>query len=116
MGVSTRFATVYPERCLELVREFEGYARDRRLVGSFALLAAASVLTVPFERAKAKHFLHRGQDDVLTANLDSLDKVSVVDAPFWEGEAPGDWRMARIQENWNEVRSWRDGKPSKTAA
>lgn len=106
MGVSTRFATAYPARCLQLIGQLEDYARKQELVGSFGLLAASAVLPVPFERAKAKHFLHKDQDDVLTAALKGLDNVKFLDAPFWNGVAPGDWRQWRIVQNWNHTEHW----------
>ena len=75
MAIPTRFSIDYPQRCLELVSQLEEYAREQHLVGSFALLAASSVLTIPFERARAKHFLHRDKDNPLTEAIKSLGRV-----------------------------------------
>ncbi|TPM92338.1 hypothetical protein [Mesorhizobium sp. B2-1-5] len=82
------------------------------MVGSFSLLAAAAVLTIPFERAQARHFLHRERDDQMTAAIDQLSKVKFASAPFWQGEGPVDWRQSHIKENANSVEHWvaRDGK------
>jgi hypothetical protein len=43
----------------ELIQLFDKSARRRDLVGSFGLLAAAAVLTIPYERMKASHFPSR---------------------------------------------------------
>lgn len=112
MGIPTRFSTEYPARCLELIGILEAYARDRRLVGSFSLLAAASVLTVPFERARDEHFLHHNKDNALTEAIHSLRKTSFADAPFWSGAGPADWYQGHIVANCNEPDRWtdRDGK------
>lgn len=112
MGIPNRLAAEYPIRCLELIKSVESYARDRKLLGSFSLLAAAAVLTIPFERAKTKHFLHRAVDDPMTKLVDGLDKVKFVKAPFWGGREPVDWRQSHIVANVNSVEQWiaRDGK------
>ena len=94
MGVPSRFAIEYPERALELIRLFEAKARQRDLMGSFGLLAAAAVLTIPYERMKASHPLHDGrQDQDLAGQIKKLEKVKFQSAPFWRDEAPGEWRQ-----------------------
>ncbi|TPN29154.1 hypothetical protein [Mesorhizobium sp. B1-1-6] len=112
MGIPHRLAAEYPNRCLQLINAVEGFAREHSLVGSFSLLAAAAVLTIPFERAQARHFLHRERDDQMTAAIDQLSKVKFASAPFWQGEGPVDWRQSHIKENANSVEHWvaRDGK------
>jgi hypothetical protein len=86
MGVPSRFAIEYPQRALELIELFEDKARRRDLVGSFGLLAAAAVLTIPYERMKASHFLHdEEQDHDLAAHIKKLEKVKVLSAPFLGG-------------------------------
>src|SRR5580700_7747407 len=112
MAIPTRFSIDYPQRCLELVSQPEEYAREQHLVGSFALLAASSVLTIPFERARAKHFLHRDKDNPLTEAIKSLDRVKFPAAPFWKNSGPGDWRQGRIVANWDKPDAWvaEDGK------
>jgi hypothetical protein len=109
MGVTTRFAVEYPRRCLELIAEMEGAARNRQLVGSFALLAAAAVLTIPFERMRAKHFLHRRQDRRLPEALKQLSKTRFTDAPFLPAEEHKHWRQSRIFSHFDDVDAWRDG-------
>ncbi|UCI05684.1 hypothetical protein [Mesorhizobium sp. B1-1-8] len=96
----------------QLINAVEGFARDHRLVGSFSLLAAAAVLTIPFERAQARHFLHRERDNQMTAAIDQLSKVKFTQAPFWLREGPGDWRQSHIVKNANSVEHWvaRDGR------
>src|SRR5262245_1216248 len=106
MGIPTRLSIEYPQRCLELVDAVEDYARERRLVGSFALLAASSVLTIPFERAKTKHFLYRESDNPLTMAMKSLDRVKFPAAPFWSGDGPADWRQGHIVTSFNEPAGW----------
>jgi hypothetical protein len=112
MGVPARLAAEYPRRCLQLIEALESVAREEQLVGSFALLAAASVLTIPFERARSKHFLHRDHDDDLTAAVEALGKVKFSRAPFWEGDAPVGWRQSHIVQNVDSVAAWidRDGR------
>ena len=66
MGVPSRFAIEYPQRALELIQLFDKSARRRDLVGSFGLLAAAAVLTIPYERLKASHFLHDKEKDSMS--------------------------------------------------
>jgi hypothetical protein len=113
--VPSRFAIEYPQRALELIRLFEDKARRRDLVGSFGLLAAAAVLTIPYERMKASHFLHdEQQDHDLAAQIKKLEKVKFLSAPFWGTEVPGEWRQSRIMESVDRVDDWKDqeGRPS----
>ncbi|TIL76173.1 MAG: hypothetical protein E5Y89_20115, partial [Mesorhizobium sp.] len=112
MGIPHRLAAEYPTRCLQLLAAAEPQARERNLVGSFALLVAASVLTIPFERARAKHFLHRERDDRMTVMISELNKVMFVDAPFWNGAKPVGWRQSHIVQNFDAPDDWvgRDGK------
>ncbi|SFP58347.1 hypothetical protein SAMN03159463_04510 [Mesorhizobium sp. NFR06] len=112
MAIPHRLAAEYPSRYLQLINAVEGFAREQRLVGSFSLLAAAAVLTIPFERAQARHFLHRERDDQMMAAIGQLSKVKFVEAPFWQGESPGDWRQSHIVKSADSVEHWvaRDGK------
>ncbi|MGO7675011.1 hypothetical protein [Rhizobium leguminosarum] len=108
MGVPDRFAIEYPQRCLQLMNALEGYARDKLLVGSFALLAAASVLTIPYERMKAAHPLYnKVKDDELTQALRSLRKTPFLEAPFWQGES-GFWFQTRVMNDINNSYNWED--------
>jgi hypothetical protein len=74
MGVPGRFAKEYPSRLLELFGVLEHLARERDLLGSFGLLTASAVLTIPYERMKHAHFLHRAADADLVAAFKSLEK------------------------------------------
>lgn len=119
MGVPSRFAIEYPQRALELIRLVEEPARRRDLVGSFGLLAAAAVLTIPYERMNASHFLHDQEKDYdLAAQLKNLEKVKFLAAPFWQGAARGEWRLSRIMHSVDQVDKWtdREGRPSLSAA
>jgi hypothetical protein len=110
MGVPDRFAIEYPMRCLELIEAAEDYAVRRKLEGSFALLAASAVLTIPFERMAARHKLHDKERDAdLAGAVGLLSKTPFLKAPFWEGAPPTDWRMSRVMTPVNEVEGWRDG-------
>jgi hypothetical protein len=109
MGVPSRFAIEYPQRALQLIRLFEGPARRRDLVGSFGLLAASAVLTIPYERMKATHFLHDKKiDRDLAAQIGRLKQVKFLAAPFWHGEGAGQWRQSRIMGSIEKVEAWHD--------
>lgn len=112
MGIPHRLAAEYPTRCLQLLNAAEPYAREANLIGSFALLTATAILTIPFERSKAKHFLHGERDLELTKMIGGLEKVSFCDAPFWDNQPPTDWRQSHITMNFNTPEEWvaRDGK------
>lgn len=115
MGVPARFAIEYPRRALELIRLFEDIARGKDMIGSFGLLAAAAVLTIPYERMKAANPLHNAErDSDLAKALKELDKASFGKAPFWGKEAPGRWRRSRIMASVNNVDAWtnKKGQPS----
>ncbi len=110
MGVPTRFAIEYPQRVSELIDNFEGLARERDLLGSFGLLVASAVLTIPYERMKHGHFLYRVEDADLGAAFKSLEKGRFLEAEFWRGTNPGIWREYRITgdqidepEHWKEI-------------
>lgn len=83
MGIPHRLAAEYPTRCLQLLNAAEPMHVK-------ALLTAAAILTIPFERSKAKHFLHGERDLELTKMIGGLEKVSFCDAPFWDNEPPTD--------------------------
>ena len=115
MGVPSRFAIEYPQRALELIQVFEGEAQRRDLVGSFGLLAAAAVLTIPYERMKSTHFLHNQErDSDLASQIKKLDKVAFLTAPFFDHVRPGDWQQSRITRSVEKVDDWMDdhGRPS----
>lgn len=110
MGVPDRFAIEYPRRALELIGMLEAPARENDLLGSFGLLAASAILTIPFERMRTSHFLHNdARDGDLVKNLKELEKVIFLEAPFWR-TAPDDgiWRQSRIVNAVDEVHRWLD--------
>jgi hypothetical protein len=113
-----RFVTEYPERCLQLLDEMEPLARDRDLLGSFALMMAASILVIPWERLSKHHPIagERGSD--LQRALKRTKKQRWHRAEFWEGNDPGHWTFSRIMGEPNFVDRWCDeaGQPSMSEA
>jgi hypothetical protein len=110
MGVPDRFAIEYPQRALQLIDLLEGPARQSDLLGSFGLLAASAVLTIPFERMKPSHFLHEEDRDAdLVKSLKELTRAHFLEAPFWQS-APeaNEWRQSRIMNSVDEVHAWQD--------
>lgn len=110
MGVPDRFAIEYPRRALELIGMLEAPARGNNLLGSFGLLAASAILTIPFERMRTSHFLHNEVRDAdLVKNLKALEKTVFLKAPFWRSEPDaGVWRQSRIVNGVDEVFGWLD--------
>ncbi len=108
MGVPQRFVTEYPKRCLDLIEILDQPAHELDLLGSFSLLIAGSVLTIPYERLQRRHFLFHGHDQVLSAASKGLGKVNFPDAPFWNGNGPKDWGQSRVMANVSEPNKWLD--------
>jgi hypothetical protein len=109
IGIPSRFAIEYPQRALQLIEMLEPRARNRDLVGSFGLLAASAVLTIPYERMQSRHFLHQaGEDGDLAGALQTLKTVPFYQAAFWRAEAPGPWWQSRIVSAVEKVDDWRD--------
>ncbi|MBB5704115.1 hypothetical protein FHS76_004030 [Ochrobactrum daejeonense] len=109
MGVPDRFAIEYPRRALELIGMLEAPARENNLLGSFGLLAASAILTIPFERMRKSHFLHDDARDAdLVKNLKALGKAVFLEAPFWRAPPDGVWRQSRIVNTVDEVHGWLD--------
>jgi hypothetical protein len=108
--IPARFVVEYPKRCLDLIKELEPIARQRKLVGSFSLLVAAAVFVIPYERMGSKHPLHKATRDVdLFSALKSLEKENFITAPFWNGNPPNDaWRFSRIMTDANDTTGWKD--------
>lgn len=108
--VPARFVTEYPQRCLELIELLEKAARQRELVGSFSLLAAAAVFVIPYERMKSKkHPLHKAARDTdLFTALKSLERQQFIRAEFWDENPPKDWRFSRVMAHPNDSTQWRD--------
>jgi hypothetical protein len=118
MGVPSRFAIEYPGRVLELLRLLENHARKKSLMGSFGLLAAGAVLTIPYERMKAAHFLHdKLRDYDLATEVKRLEKAKFLTAPFWPDKEPGEWHQSRVIASVDNVDAWMDemGSPSLSA-
>jgi hypothetical protein len=119
MGVPDRFAIEYPRRALELIGMLEAQARALNLLGSFGLLAASAILTIPFERMRSNHFLNNDDRDAdLVKNLKALEKVAFLEAPFWRSEPDeGGWRQSRIVNAVDDVRGWldQDGRDPRSA-
>ncbi|MBY3384325.1 hypothetical protein [Rhizobium laguerreae] len=112
MGVPSRFAIEYPQRALQLIDLLEKSARESELLGSFGLLAAAAVLTIPFERMKSSHFMHDETRDIdLVKSLKALTKAKFLKAPFWQGEPDtGAWRQSRVTNAVDDVGGWCDAE------
>jgi hypothetical protein len=109
--IPERFAIEYPQRCLTLLKALEPMARRERLLGSFCLLVASSVLVIPFERMQVRHPMHRkGTDNDLDGALRRLKRQPFHEAAFWNGEDPGEWRLSRIMRFPNDTGRWVDEK------
>jgi hypothetical protein len=104
-----RFVTEYPARCLELLDLLEPKARQKELLASFGLLAAAAVFVIPYERLQARHPMYRPKDSSLAAEIKQLDRQGTfLTAPFWNGQPPGEWRMSRVMKYLDEPALWKD--------
>ncbi len=108
--IPQRFATEYPERCLQLLDAFEPIAQDRDLYGTFSVMLAASILIVPWERANGRHPLTQEQGGDLHTGLRRLERQRWLAADFWQYAqlGVGEWRFSRIMGDPNDVRGWRD--------
>jgi hypothetical protein len=109
--IPARFVVEYPQRCLDLIEVLEPTARQRELVGSFSLLAAAAVFVIPYERmGNDKNPLHHKARDVdLFRALKALEKKPFIKAPFWNEHPPNNaWRFSRIMNNPNKTEMWKD--------
>ena len=116
--IPDRFVTKYPARCLELLEAMQQIAAERDLIGSFALLTAASILNIPLERLAKQHPLTAEYGFDLYQALRSVEKQRWADAEFWQGQDCASWHFSRIVTNPNDVSGWRadDGQPSMSAA
>jgi len=93
----------------------EEQAIKRDLIASFTLLAASSLLTIPFERMKSNHFLHdKNVDKDLAAKRKELEKAKFLSAAFWGTEPPkqDDWRQFKIVSEFKKVFHELDGSGS----
>lgn len=105
--IPDRFVTEFPARCLTLLETFEADAGRHDLVGSFAIMAAAAMLTVPLERLRTQHPLH-GANQNLALGLKQISAQKWVEVGAWADASPARWRFARIMGDPNEVGGWRD--------
>lgn len=106
--IPQRFVTEYPERCGQLLEMLEPQARERDLLGSFALLVASAAFNIPFGRiTEEDHPLGR-PESALSLGIKGLEQHSFLDAPFWEGEQPKFFRYARIVNDPAYAAGWRD--------
>lgn len=115
--IPKRFATEYPERCLQLLEAFEPIAQDRDLFGTFSVMLASSILLVPWERASNRHPLTQEHGGGLQVALKSLERQKWLRADFWVGIDQGEWRFSRIVGDPNNAYEWKDagGHPSFSA-
>jgi hypothetical protein len=78
---------------------------------SALLVFSPALLTIPYERMKASHFLHdRERTPGLADEIRRLQKVEFLSAPFWKGKVPGEWRQSRIMASVENVNAWKDEK------
>jgi hypothetical protein len=112
--IPDRFVTEYPERCLALLDAMEPIAREKDLLGSFALLTAASILNIPLERLSKHHPINMELGSSLYQALRAVEKQEWAVAQFWQGNESGQWHFARIVTDPNHVIGWQDdeGRPS----
>lgn len=105
--IPERFVSEYPVRCLALLDRLEPAARELDLAGTFSIMLASSILTVPLERLRARHPLHGGDHD-LAAGLRNMSSRRWVEAEAWADGSPAEWRFARVMGDPNDVMGWRD--------
>lgn len=94
-------------RCLTLLESFESDATRPDLVGTFAIMLASSMLTVPLERLNAQHPLHGAGHD-LAVCLKRIAGQQWVEVGEWVATSPVRWRFAHVMGDPNEVAVWRD--------
>jgi hypothetical protein len=105
--IPDRFVTEFPARCLTLLESFESDATRQDLVGTFAIMLASSMLTIPLERLNARHPLHGAEHD-LVAGLKQIAGQRWVEVGEWAAASPVRWRFARIMGDPNDVAGWKD--------
>lgn len=107
--IPQRFVVEYPQRCLELIDCLEPIARQRRLVGSFSLLAASSLFTIPYERLKVNHPLAQEEGDSdLYAALRRVERQKFLEAEFWISRPDSNWRFSRVVSRLEPSIQWKD--------
>jgi hypothetical protein len=105
--IPERFVAEFPARCLTLLESFEADAARHDLLGTFAIMLASSMLTIPLERLRTQHPLH-GPNQDLAAGLRRISGEKWTDVQAFTDASPASWRFARIMGDPNEVAAWRD--------
>lgn len=107
--IPARFVVEYPERCRQLLEALEPIARQRELLGSFSLLVAAAMFTIPYERLKARHPLARqDREQPLYEALRRVERQNFLEAEFWQERRPEGWRLGRIMTRPGSTENWKD--------
>jgi hypothetical protein len=106
--IPDRFVTEYPARCLELLDALEPIAHEREMLGTFSVLMAGSVLTIPLERLAKHHPIDSEYGSDLFQALRKLEKQQWLAADFWGGAPSGAWHFARVVTDPNDVAGWRN--------
>jgi hypothetical protein len=106
--IPLRFITEFPERCELLISMLENFAREKRLLGTFSLLAAAGAFTIPFSRvAEGDHPLGNKEPEIEKA-IKGLKKVNFLEAPFWPKKSDIFFRYAKVVTDPEIVSNWAD--------
>jgi hypothetical protein len=108
--IPARFVVEYPQRGLQLLEALEPTARERQLLGSFSLLAASAIFTIPYMRlSESDHPLREPQRyRQLYDALRRVNKQKFVEAEFWRDVQPKSWRFSRIVSRPDFSSDWRD--------
>lgn len=116
--IPDRFVTEYPARCIALLDEMEPIARDKDMLGSFAVLTAGSILNIPLERLSRHHPINGEFESDLYHSLRAVKKQPWATASFWRHKDVGQWHFARVVTDPNQVSGWNNekGQPSMSDA
>lgn len=107
--IPERFVVEYPQRCLQLLLSVEPVARERKLIGSFSLLLAAAIFTIPYARLKLNHPLALpAREGELYEALRGVERnQKFLEAEFWQGVRPASWHFSRIMSRLTPTEGWR---------
>lgn len=106
--IPQRFVTEYPSRCGQLLDMLEPLARQRNLLGSFALLVASAAFNIPFGRITEDNHPLGAPDPSMSAAIRALEAQPFLDAPFWQGRPPTYFRFACIANDPSYAAGWVD--------
>lgn len=107
--VPERFVTEYPERCMQLFKLMEPIAEHEQLIGSFSLIVATSIFLIPYERMKARHFLHDPiRETKIDIEIKRVERQKFLQGEFWDSPPNHGWRFSRIMSHVNYTDDWRD--------